>query len=106
MLSILEKYGGITINAYNIPLKSLDSLTIGNKFFVSFLAEDTGTSLSYRIIGSLPGGLGKNMIDPNISRKPYEGINNFFRSVNYNKTNDFVIPEIFDKLKVCYMFRY
>ncbi|QTF49171.1 putative glycosyltransferase [Acanthamoeba polyphaga mimivirus] len=99
MLSILEKYGGITINAYNIPLKSLDSLTIGNKFFVSFLAEDTGTSLSYRIIGSLPGGLGKNMIDPNISRKPYEGINNFFRSVNYNKTNDFVIPEIFDKLK-------
>lgn len=99
MLSILEKYGGIAINAYNIPLKSLDSLTIGNKFFASFLAENTGTSLSYHIVGSLPGGLGKNMIDPNISRKPYKKINNFFRSVNYNKTNDFVIPEIFDKLK-------
>ena len=100
-LAIMETHGGIIIDTYCIPVKNLDDLLCGNKFFISF-KDPTNLQLSYRFMGSLPSVIStndKNRIDPNIGKKPTEGINNFFRQVNYGSQYLSTIPELFDKLR-------
>ncbi|AGF85461.1 hypothetical protein QJ854_gp321 [Moumouvirus goulette] len=81
-LAILEKYGGIVIDSYCIPLKIIPDEILSNKFFMSFENEQNGITLSHKIIGSICGPLDeKNKLkDPYVARKPFDGINNFFRS--------------------------
>ncbi|BCS83017.1 putative glycosyltransferase [Cotonvirus japonicus] len=102
-LAILEIYGGLIIDSFCIPKKSIDML-LKNKFFMSYSNEHCSTLLSYKILGSLPGYLkinGKNFTDPNIGRKPFIGVNNFFKLSNHeiNEYDDIIIPEFFSDMK-------
>ncbi|AYV85827.1 MAG: hypothetical protein Satyrvirus48_1, partial [Satyrvirus sp.] len=76
----LEKYGGIAVDPYNIPLKIVPDDMLSNKFLLSFLEENSyGTRLSYRIIASVPGGTEHGNIGNNMGRV-YVG-NNFFKGI-------------------------
>ncbi|AFX92402.1 putative glycosyltransferase [Megavirus courdo11] len=85
-LAILEKYGGIIINSYTIPLKIIPDDMLSNKFFLGFDSDFNNNDelkLSYRVMASIPGQLNEKnkIIDPYAARRPFDGINNFFRSV-------------------------
>nr|AEX62957.1 putative glycosyl transferase [Moumouvirus Monve] len=98
-LAILEKYGGIIIDSYCVPLKIIPDEILSNKFFISFENENYGTNLSFKIIGSICGPLDeKNKFkDPYVARKPFDGINNFFRSKKEN-TADIFFQDLFIKI--------
>nr|WBF70902.1 hypothetical protein [Megavirus caiporensis] len=98
-LAILEKYGGIIINSYTIPLKIIPDDMLSNKFFLGFdndFSNNDDLQLSYRVMASIPGQLNdKNkIIDPYAARRPFDGINNFFRSVK-KKESDTFFQDIF-----------
>ena len=115
--AILEEYGGIIINSFVVPLKLIPDELLTNKFVMSFLNEKLfGTKLSYQIMASIPG-LKKEIRDfetkCDLARRPFEGVNNFFRDIkqknknkNKNKNNvtskinvnDGVYTSIFDDL--------
>uniref|UniRef100_A0A6G6AC41 Putative glycosyl transferase n=1 Tax=Borely moumouvirus TaxID=2712067 RepID=A0A6G6AC41_9VIRU len=98
-LSILEKYGGIVINSFCVPLKIIPDELLSNKFFMSFDDEKKGTNISLNIIGSICGPLDdkNNFKDPYVARKPFDGINNFFRSKKEN-TIDIFFQDLFIKI--------
>ncbi|QGR53828.1 hypothetical protein [Moumouvirus maliensis] len=98
-LSILEKYGGIVINSFCVPLKIIPDELLSNKFFMSFDDEKKGTNISLNIIGSICGSLDdkNNFKDPYVARKPFDGINNFFRSKKEN-TIDTFFQDLFIKI--------
>ncbi|AZL89486.1 glycosyltransferase [Megavirus baoshan] len=98
-LAILEKYGGVIINSYTIPLKNIPDDMLLNKFFLGLdndFNDNNELKLSYRIMASIPGQLNdKNkIIDPYAARRPFDGINNFFRSVK-KKESDTFFQDIF-----------
>ncbi len=81
-LAILEKYGGIIINSYTIPLKIIPDDMLPNKFFLGFDSDFNNNDelkLSYRVMASIPGQLNEKnkIIDPYAARRPFDGINNF-----------------------------
>lgn len=110
-LAILEKYGGIVIDSFTIPLTMVPNDLLINKFMISFMNEKNfGTKLSYRVMSSVPGIsyqesiiIEKN-VDP--ARKPFEGINNFFRDIKNKKIiikqnnieHSVICPYIFDNM--------
>ncbi|AVL94685.1 glycosyltransferase [Moumouvirus australiensis] len=98
-LSILEKYGGIIINSFCVPLKIIPDELLSNKFFISFDNEKKGTNISLNIMGSVCGPLNdkNNFKDPYVARKPFDGINNFFRSKKEN-TIDTFFQDLFIKI--------
>ncbi len=98
-LAILEKYGGIIINSYTIPLKIIPDDMLSNKFFLGFDSDFNNNDelkLSYRVMASIPGQLNEKnkIIDPYAARRPFDGINNFFRSVK-KKESDTFFQDIF-----------
>ncbi|AEX61477.1 putative glycosyl transferase [Megavirus courdo7] len=59
---------------------------LSNKFFLGFDSDFNNNDelkLSYRVMASIPGQLNEKnkIIDPYAARRPFDGINNFFRSV-------------------------
>lgn len=82
-ISILERYGGITVNSQYIPIKSIPDEMLMQKFLIGFFNESLGTSLSYDIMASVPGYIDspieKQIMHNNVGRIPFEGVNNFFR---------------------------
>lgn len=108
-LMILEKFGGIAVDSYVMPLRIIPDEILKNYFLVSFLDEKNfGTKLSFRLIASVPGKLPETeqiVINYDAARRPFEGINNFFRNVRHMKnyrpstpeTNN-IYPAIFNKL--------
>lgn len=91
-LAVLEKYGGIVIDSFIIPIKLFPDDFLSNKFIISFLNENTsGTNLSHRIMASLPGTIDPKLklpINANAARRPFEGVNNFFINVKLNDKVD------------------
>ena len=90
-LAILEKYGGIVIDSFVIPIKLFPDDFLTNIFAISFMNELNidnenvndryGPKLSYRIIASVPGTPNANkrhFIRADAARRPFEGANNFF----------------------------
>ena len=84
-LAVLEKYGGIVIDSFVLPIKLFPDEFLSHKFLISFLDERTaGTKLCYRIMASVPGSIDpkKRMkINDDAARRPFEGINNFFINI-------------------------
>lgn len=93
--AILEKYGGIVISSFILPRKIFPDFFLYNKIFISYIDEaNNGTTLSFRIIGGVPGSLqiseNVNSINPNIRRNKLFQENN---SINQN-----IFPEIYNEL--------
>ena len=93
-MAILEKYGGIIIDSFTIPIRLVPDDFLINKFFISFMDErNTGTKLSYRIIGSIPGNkfeLPDNLCKNNTHNKSiFENIKQLL--INNNNHNDKLI---------------
>ena len=80
-LAILEEYGGIVIDSHVFPFGLFNDDFMKSKFFVSFSDESVGTELSFRVMGAVPGKKKGVFVEGEIdeARKPFEGINNFFR---------------------------
>lgn len=89
-LMVLEKYGGVAIDSYSIPLRLITDDFLSNKCVVCFSNEsDYNINLSHRMIALVPGTYiesGKKK-DYDAARRPFEGINPFFRDI-YRKNKE------------------
>ena len=94
-LMVLEKYGGIAIDSYSIPLRLITDDFLSNKCVVCFSNESSpNINLSHRMIALVPaypgGGIysepGKKK-DYDAARRPFEGKNPFFRDI-YRKNKE------------------
>jgi hypothetical protein len=70
-MAILEKYGGIMIEGFCLPVKSFPLNLLNNNFFTAFV-DDFTTNLNYRIMASIPNNLIIETIYAElISNKPF-----------------------------------
>lgn len=104
-LAIMEKYGGVVIDSFNIPIKIFPDEFLSNNFVTSFIDEkNQGQKLCYRIMASVPGIVGpikKMHIHPNASRIPFDGLSNLYtgnRSDNL-ETNKNNVPQFIHMLR-------
>lgn len=52
-IAILERFGGIILDGYAIPIKKIYPEILRNRFFASFLDEKMGINISFRFIGAI-----------------------------------------------------
>lgn len=52
-IAILERFGGIILDGYAIPIKKIYSEILHNRFFIGFLDEKKGINISFRFMGAI-----------------------------------------------------
>lgn len=91
-IMVLEKYGGIAINSFSLPLKLITDDFLSNKCVVSFYNEaNQQFELSNRMMALVPGiscGSSKT-IDYDAATRPFRGSNAFFRDMYFKNKEKF-----------------